>query len=453
MARPRNDTPIDLTTSHDLTAGLIERLRCPDGSVKVLLRDRKVPGLKVRCTNTQAKSYVFEVKQRGRTISKTIGSVAILGIEEARGAALKLASIVNQGIDPRELARERAAREKEETYQRDRRLRLEVVTVQEAWTSYLADRKPHWGERHYADHVALSKAGGDLRSRGKPGQKITIDGPLRALMPTRLADLTAEVIEHWAVRETKTRPARARLSWRCLTVFLRWCGEHPEYKTLFPTNPAKTRKTRELLGPGSRKQDALQKEQLPSWFDAVGAIPNRVISAYLQTILLTGARPGEVLSLRWSDLNWQWESLTIRDKVEGRRVIPMTPYVSSLLASLPRRSDWVFSSDSIEGATISPPRSSLVDACQVAGIPHLTMQGLRRSFGSLAEWLDAPVGVVAQIMGHKPSATAERHYRVRPLDLLRVHHKRIEQWILNEAGVLLESSTTVKPGLRLATTS
>ncbi len=38
-------------------------------------------------------------------------------------------------------------------------------------------------------------------------------------------------------------------------------------------------------------------------------------------------------------------------------------------------------------------------------------------------------------MGHKPSATAEKHYTVRPLDLLRVHHEKIEAWILAQAGV------------------
>ena len=63
---------------------------------------------------------------------------------------------------------------------------------------------------------------------------------------------------------------------------------------------------------------------------------------------------------------------------------------------------------------------------------------LRRSFGSLAEWLELPAGVVAQIQGHKPSATAERHYRVRPLDLLRLHHEKLEAWILEQAGVQFE---------------
>ena len=70
-----------------------------------------------------------------------------------------------------------------------------------------------------------------------------------------------------------------------------------------------------------------------------------------------------------------------------------------------------------------------------AGVQGLTLHGLRRSFRSLSEWLDVPVGVVAQIMGHKPSATAEKHYTVRPLDLLRVHHERIETWILDQAAL------------------
>ena len=81
------------------------------------------------------------------------------------------------------------------------------------------------------------------------------------------------------------------------------------------------------------------------------------------------------------------------------------------------------------------PRNQHGAACKVAGIEGLTLHGLRRSFKSLTEWLEIPAGVVAQIMGHKPSATAEKHYTVRPLDLLRVHHEKIEAWILEQAGV------------------
>ena len=58
--------------------------------------------------------------------------------------------------------------------------------------------------------------------------------------------------------------------------------------------------------------------------------------------------------------------------------------------------------------------------------------------------------VVAQIQGHKPSATAEKHYTVRPLDLLRVHHERIEAWILEQAGVQFDAK--VEPGKLRAVT-
>jgi hypothetical protein len=57
------------------------------------------------------------------------------------------------------------------------------------------------------------------------------------------------------------------------------------------------------------------------------------------------------------------------------------------------------------------------------------------------------VGVVAQIQGHKPSATAEKHYTVRPLELLRLHHERLEVWILEQAGIVFDA-TAAPGGLR-----
>ena len=104
---------------------------------------------------------------------------------------------------------------------------------------------------------------------------------------------------------------------------------------------------------------------------------------------------------------------------------------------------FVFSSTTDADGCIVIPRNPHHDACAVAGIDGLTIHGLHRSFKSLTEWLEIPAGVVAQIMGHKPSATAEKHYIVRPLDLLRMHHERIEAWILEQAGVKFDSASEV----------
>jgi hypothetical protein len=54
-------------------------------------------------------------------------------------------------------------------------------------------------------------------------------------------------------------------------------------------------------------------------------------------------------------------------------------------------------------------------------------------------------------MGHKPSAIAEKHYRRRPLDLLRMWHCKIEAWILDQAGI--EQPKESASGLRLVKTA
>jgi integrase len=84
---------------------------------------------------------------------------------------------------------------------------------------------------------------------------------------------------------------------------------------------------------------------------------------------------------------------------------------------------------------------------QLAGLPHIAPHDLRRSFGTLAEWMDCPLGVVAQIQGHAPSALAEKHYRVRSIDFLRMWHTKIEGWILEQAGIT-QPSEYQKLGLR-----
>ena len=50
--------------------------------------------------------------------------------------------------------------------------------------------------------------------------------------------------------------------------------------------------------------------------------------------------------MRWEDVGFSWKTLTIRDKVEGERTIPLTPNVEHLLSAPPRRSERCFSSQS-----------------------------------------------------------------------------------------------------------
>ncbi len=452
MARPSKTAVIDYTAAHELTHGLLERATCPDNIAFVLVRDADKKGLRLRVTKAGGKHWQFETRVKGKLFTRGLGEWPAVSIDSAKTEAHRLRGLTESGIDPRDIERQAKAAKAQAIADKAaadtakaQQAAAHALTVGEVWQTYIEQRRPHWGELHYRDHIDKAKAGGLPSGRRGGGKALTKPGPLAALMPLPLIDLDQATIEAWAENEGKTRASSARLAWRLLTVFLTWCAEQAAYAPLVHSkNPAKSKKARESLGKPGVKTDNLQKGQLTAWFDAVRQIGNPVISAYLQTVLLTGARPGEVATMRWDDVNTQWKGIQIRDKVEGAREIPLTPYIQHLLATLPRRNEWVFSSPTAAAGYLTEPNTQHTRACATAGLERLTLHGLRRSFKSLTEWLEIPAGVVAQLMGHKPSATAEKHYTVRPLDLLRVHHEKIEAWILEQAGVTFDR--TAEPG-------
>ena len=453
-----------MSKAHDLTAGLIERLTCPAGKLQTFLRDTKAPGLRVRATAAGAKSFVFEAKLNRQTIRRTIGDVRAWSIEAARNEANRLRVTLDGGTDPREVQRQQEATKAAERAA----AAAYAVTVGEAWDRYLAERRPFWGELNYRDHLRMAQAGGEKRKRLP--DVMTIPGPLAALLPLRLAELKAPTIEAWAAAEAKHRPARVRLALRLLKAFLRWAACEPDLKGKADPTAASAKKAREAAGKAKPKNDYIQREQLSSWFEHVRQIQNPVIAAYLQCLLLTGARREELAELKWDDINFQWRGMQLKDKIDDSRAVPLTPYVSHLLAALPRRNKWVFSSvrvikidakntarrtryhlqkgnefpiGSIENRSASgrlvEPSIAHRKACNAAGLEGLTLHGLRRSFASLCEWLDIPGGISAQIQGHAPQGVREQNYIRRPIDLLRVHHEKIEAWILEQARVVFDA--------------
>lgn len=305
------------------------------------------------------------------------------------------------------------------------------LIVADGWNAYLEDRRSRWGDRHYRDHLNLAQPGGESKQRGKG---LSVPGPLAPLLALRFVDLTSERIAAWVKTESASRARQTLNAFGLFQTFAVWCAEQEAYRGLIDPDALTARAVRESL-PKKGAKDVLQKEQLQAWFAAVRQIGNPVMSVYLQTLLLTGARRNEITTLTWANVDFQWNSLTIRDKVEGERTIPLTPYVASLLAALSRRNEWVFSSPSSAVGHLQEPRIPHNRALAAAALPPLSLHGLRRSFGTLSEWVEMPVGIVAQIQGHKPSATAEKHYRRRPLDLLHQWHTKLEGWMLAQAGI------------------
>ncbi|PSJ18332.1 tyrosine-type recombinase/integrase [Nitrosomonas supralitoralis] len=440
------------------TAGRVSGFKCPDDATQAFLWCDEVPGLAVRATpGSKRNRYIFQAKVNKQTRRITIGDVSVYSIDDAKKEARQLQTMIDQGDDPREVKADKAAAKAAAAAIKKAQETRETLTVSSAWVNYLdyqkdkmqhahIERGKRWGARHLIDHENLSQAGGEPKKRGKG---LKAQGVLYPLLQMRMVDIKANVLKEWQRKEAQTRANNTRQGFEMFRAFWRWCASQPEYSAVIDPQAVESKDLRDEIPSRKSKQfDVLQRAHLPGWFAAVRSL-NPVISAYLQALLLTGARREEMAGITWQDVDFQWSSIWVKDKVheEGRK-IPLTPYLANLITALPRRNQWVFSSMSAANGRIAEPRIPHNRALSIAGLPPVTLHGLRRTFASLAEWVEMPRGIVAQIMGHAPSATAERHYINRPLELLAVWHGKYETWILQEAGIKF---TPGKAGLRAIT--
>ncbi|MBQ60722.1 MAG: preprotein translocase, partial [Gammaproteobacteria bacterium] len=410
---------LNMSNSVNLTAQRVANFVPQIDKQQSFLWDLKMRGLGVRSTPKGKPSYIFQGRYQMQTIRVVIGSTGVWNIPQAREKAREIQREIDQGRDPRLVLNERKAKAKVVRQHKKKH----SITIGELWDDYVAERKADWSQHTHRDHQKAMQEGGVVRKRWK-GKK-TKPGALAGMRNICIGDLSEQVVERVAAIETKKRPTQFRLALRMFRAFLRWAVEERGL-TIEPTI-ARTRKLTRLVGKTVPKSDHLLKNQLASWFKEVTAIENSVISAYLQCLLITGARRNELLNLKWSDIDWKSSYITLHDKVDEFRPVPLSPYVRSLISVLPRENCWVFSSLTSKSGRLVEPSIAHRKACLAAGL-QLTLHGLRRSFKSLTEWSEIPVGVVSQIMGHKPSATAEKHYTVRPVDLLLLHHEKIEAW-------------------------
>ena len=422
-----------------LTAGRVADFTCPPGKSQAFLWDTDTPALALRVTPTGRKTYVFEARLNGATLRLSIGTAADWPIEKARGEAQRLKVLVDSGQDPRELERQQQA----DKAAAKTAATAKALTVGEVWPLYLATGKPKrrdsWKPRYRADLEAMAAPGGEKKKRG---QGVTRPGPLYPLLALPLAGVNEDALKSWYDREAvagKHQAARALMMFRG---FLRWCAARPEYRTLTDRDAGKAAAIVESLPSTTRRTDALEAAKVPGCWAGVEQLSNRTASAYLRALLLTGARREELAALTWANVDFQWRKLTIADKVDSTRTIPLTPYMAQLLVTLPRVGPFVFASTGKAGR-ITDARASHAQALRHAGIEHLTFHGLRRSFSLLGEAAGAPAGAIAQVMGHKPSATAEG-YRPRSIDALRPFLEQIEAHILALAGVQFD--TKAEPG-------
>jgi integrase len=133
--------------------------------------------------------------------------------------------------------------------------------------------------------------------------------------------------------------------------------------------------------------------------------------AVARFLALTGWRSGEVLGLRWNEIDLARRTATLGDTKTGQSVRPLSHAACDVLRSVSRSGDLVFPATRGEGDVIMSGFKKLWKRIAKLGeLPRdVTPHVLRHSFASLAADLGYSEPVIATLVGHQGRSTTSRY--------------------------------------------
>ena len=331
--------------------------------------DTRHAGLGVRVRPSGHLSYVY--CRKGEDVARriTLGSAALTGVEEARSKCLAI-----------------------ETGARSDRLKHGAV--------------PTFGE-------FVAGPGRARLDRCKPSTQKAERWVLNAqLLPTfgslPLDQITRAGVTRWFDEYSRTAPGGANHALSVLRRILNnavVCGH-------LDTNSARGIKR----NPRPKLTRFLSREEVRRLHGELdhyaGARPSRARQAdIIRLLLLTGCRRGEILTLRWQDIDE--DTLNLGDSKTGPRRVFLSAPARAILQRQPRSgSAYVFPSPLDPGRPLSPDLPLWYSARKEARIEDARLHDLRHTFASHAVLQGIPLPVVSRLLGHKQPSMTLRYAHV-----------------------------------------
>jgi integrase len=127
--------------------------------------------------------------------------------------------------------------------------------------------------------------------------------------------------------------------------------------------------------------------------------------------ITTGARRGELLALRWRDVDLERRHAYVRTSKNGEaRMLVLVAAVLEEIARIRSRrpEDFVFASDKRPGRAMRTERA-FREACEAARIEGFRFHDLRHTAASYAAQHGASLLEIADLLGHKQLAMVRRY--------------------------------------------
>jgi integrase len=146
-------------------------------------------------------------------------------------------------------------------------------------------------------------------------------------------------------------------------------------------------------------------DELPRFFEALEAEPNKNMRDFFLMCLYTGARKSNVLSMQWEDIDFSIKEWRIPDTKNGEPIrVPLIEQAVEILQNrthLKKSTSWVFSSEKSESRHLENPRTAWKQILERAGLSNLRIHDLRRTCGSYQAIAGVSMAVIGKSLGHK----------------------------------------------------
>jgi integrase len=127
--------------------------------------------------------------------------------------------------------------------------------------------------------------------------------------------------------------------------------------------------------------------------------------AAIRLLLLTGCRSGEILNLRWSEVDLEPGLLHLPDSKTGKKSILLAAPAMEVLASLPRAGEFVVPGGA-QGRRANL-RGTWARVSSHAELHRVRLHDLRHSFASVGACAGLGLPIIGRLLGHaQPSTTA-----------------------------------------------
>jgi integrase len=167
----------------------------------------------------------------------------------------------------------------------------------------------------------------------------------------------------------------------------------------------------------SKRMRYLSREECQALISACGTH----LVPIIVTALNTGMRKGEILSLKWDNVDFRHGFILLdRTKNGERREVPINDTVRRTLTSLTRRLDipYVFY-DPITGKKYDDVKRSFKTACKKAGITDFHFHDLRHTFASQLVMGGVDLTTVSRLLGHKSLTMTLRYSHLAPAHMAK----------------------------------